>query len=117
MLILQSIQSISIEVFEEIKNRIKARHPLQYCCGENLAKLGEHFVDDATLLESASQYDHNLTLHMVKIFLLAGREGKLAEYFRHEIRTLQKSVSYELLKIRFMTNDADNNMVQKSLTF
>jgi hypothetical protein len=104
---------MSIEVFEEIKNRIKARH-----CRSTLAKLGEHFVDDATLLESASQYDHNLMLHMVKIFLQAGGEGKLAEDFCHEIRTLKKSVSDKLLKIRFMTkDDADNHMVQKLLTF
>jgi hypothetical protein len=88
MLILQSIQLTSIEVIEEIKNRIKARHLSQYS-GENLAKLGEHFVDDATLLESASQYDHNLTLHMVKIFLEAGGEGKVAEDFRHEICILK----------------------------
>jgi hypothetical protein len=116
-LILQSIQSTSIEVFEEIKNHIKARHPSQYS-GENLAKLGDHFVDDATLLESAGQYNHNLMLHMVKIFLQAGGEGKLAEDFRHEIRTLKKSVNDELLNIRFMTkDDADNHMVQKSLTF
>jgi hypothetical protein len=55
---------------------------------------------------------------MVKIFLQAGGEGKLAEDFRHEIRTLKKSVSDELLKIRFMTkDDADNHMVQKLLTF
>jgi hypothetical protein len=115
MLILQSIQSMSIEVFKEIKNHIKSRHPLQYS-GENLAKLGKHFVDDATLLESASQYNHNLMLHMVKIFLQAGGEGKLAEDFRHEICTLKKSVSDELLKIRFMTkDDADNHMVQKLL--
>jgi hypothetical protein len=117
MLILQLIQSMSIEVFEEIKNRIKACHPSQYS-GENLAKLDENFVDDATLLESAGQYDHNLMLHMVKIFLQAGGEGKLAEDFSHEIRTLKKSVSDELLKIRFMTkDDADNHMVQKLLTF
>jgi hypothetical protein len=90
MLILQSIQSTSIEVFKEIKNRIKARHPLQYSC-ENLVKLGEHFVDNATLLESASQYDHNLMLHVVKIFLQAGGEGKLAEDFHHETPTLKKS--------------------------
>jgi hypothetical protein len=114
MLILQSIQLTSIEVFEEIKNRIKARHH----SGKNLAKLGKHFVDDVTLLESAGQYDHNLMLHMVKIFLQAGGEGKLAEDFHHEIHTLKKSVSDELLKIRFMTkDDADNHMVQKLLTF
>jgi hypothetical protein len=117
MLILQLIQLTSIEVFKEIKNCIKACHLLQYS-GKNLAKLGEHFIINATLLESAGQYDHNLMLHMVKSFLQAGGEGKLAEDFCHEIRTLKKSVSDKLLKIRFMTkDDANNHMVQKSLTF
>jgi hypothetical protein len=65
-----------------------------------------------TLLESTGQYDHNLTLHMAKIFLQAGGEGKLAKDFCHEICTLKKSVSDELLKIRFMTkDDANNHMV------
>jgi hypothetical protein len=59
-----------------LPDAIKVRHPSQYS-GKNLAKLGKHFVDDATLLESAGQYDHNLMLHMVKIFLQAGGEGKL----------------------------------------
>jgi hypothetical protein len=74
MLILQLIQLTSIEVFEEIKNRIKARHPSQYS-GKNLVKLGTHFIDDATLLESTSQYNHNLMFHMVKIFLQVGHGG------------------------------------------
>ena len=117
MLVLQSIQSTSIEVLEQIKMRIKARHPSQYS-GENLAKLGEHFLDDASLLESAGQYDHNLTLHMVKIFLEAGGEGKLAENYRHSIRILVERVHDELLKIRFMTkDDADDHMVKESLTY
>lgn len=117
MLVLQSIQSTSIEVFERIKTRIKARHPSQYS-GENLAKLGEDFLDDASLLESAGQYDHNLTLHMVKIFLEAGGEGKLAENYRHSIRILVERVHDELLKIRFMTKvDADDHMVKESLTY
>ncbi len=117
MLVLQSIQSTSIEVFEEIKNRIKARKPSQYS-GENLAKLGEHFIDDASLLERAGQYDHNLTLHMVKIFLEAGGEGQEAENYRHDIRILKKRVHDELLKIRFMTKeDADTHMVAQSLTY
>jgi hypothetical protein len=55
---------------------------------------------------------------MVKIFLQAGGEGKLAEDFCHEIHTLKRSVSDKLLKIRFMTkDDANHHMVQKSLTF
>jgi hypothetical protein len=118
MLILQSIQSASIEVFEEIKNHIKARHPPSQYSGENLAKLGKYFIDNATHLESAGQYDPKLMLHMVKIFLQAGGEGKLAEDFCHKICTLKKSMSDELLKIRFMTkDDADNYVVQKLLTF
>jgi hypothetical protein len=80
--------------------------------------LGKHFIDNATLLESTGQYDHNLMLHVVKIFLQAGGEGKLPEDFCHEICILKKSVSDELLKIRFMTkDDANNHMVQKLLTF
>jgi hypothetical protein len=82
MLILQSIQWTSIEVFKAIKNCIKVCHPLQYS-GKNLAKLDKHFIDNATLLESTGEYDHNLTLHMAKIFLQAGGEGKLAEDFCH----------------------------------
>jgi hypothetical protein len=67
ILILQSIQLTSIEVFKEIKNGIKACHPLHYS-GENLVRV----IDNATLLESADQYNHNLMLPMVKIFLEAG---------------------------------------------
>ncbi len=118
MLILQSIQLTPIEVFKEIKNHIKGCHPCSQYSGKNLVKLGKHFIDDATLLESTGQYDDNLILHMVKIFLQAGGEGKLAEDFRNEIRTLKKIVSDKLLKIMFMTkSDADNHMVQKLLTF
>ena len=51
MLILQLIQLTSIEVFEGIKSCIKVHHPLQYS-GKNLAKLGEHFIDDANHLHS-----------------------------------------------------------------
>jgi hypothetical protein len=117
MLILQSIQSTSIEKYEKIKSRIKARDPSSYA-GQNLATLGEHFIDDATLLEIAGQYDHNLTLHMVKIFLTAGGEGKLAEDYRHEVRSLKKRVSDALLAIQFMTKeDADAHMLTESLTF
>ncbi|KAI2493005.1 hypothetical protein MHU86_21536 [Fragilaria crotonensis] len=70
---LKSIQSTSIERFEDLKAIIKARLPSQYS-GENLEQLAAHFKD-ANELTTAGQYDHNLTLAMLKIFLLAGGSG------------------------------------------
>ncbi|KAI2501570.1 hypothetical protein MHU86_12894 [Fragilaria crotonensis] len=71
---LKSIQSTSIERFEDLKAIIKARLPSQYS-GENLEQLAAHFRKDANELTTAGQYDHNLTLAMLKIFLLAGGSG------------------------------------------
>ncbi|KAI2495351.1 hypothetical protein MHU86_19153 [Fragilaria crotonensis] len=65
---LKSIQSTSIERFEDLKAIIKARLPSQYS-GENLEQLAAHFRKDANELTTAGQYDHNLTLAMLKIFL------------------------------------------------
>ena len=117
MLVLQVVETVSIEKYEELKSRIKARHPSQYS-GENLAKLCEHFSDDAKLLIDAGMYDHTLTLNMIKIFSQAGGEGKLAEDFRYETRSLKKQVNDALLKIRFMNDqDADDYMTKNKLTF
>ena len=71
---LKSIQSTSIERFEDLKATIKARLPSQYS-GENLEQLAAHFRKDANELTTAGQYDHNLTLSMLKTFLLAGGSG------------------------------------------
>ncbi|KAI2497523.1 hypothetical protein MHU86_16977 [Fragilaria crotonensis] len=70
----KTIQSTSIECFEDLKAAIKARHPTQYT-GENLELLASDFRKDARELTTAGQYDHNLTLTMLKTFLLAGGSG------------------------------------------
>ncbi|KAI2488998.1 hypothetical protein MHU86_25602 [Fragilaria crotonensis] len=81
---LKSIQSTSIERFEDLKTSIKLRLPSQYS-GENLELLAAQFRKDALELTTAGQYDHNLTLSMMKNFLLAGGSGN--EDFRfHSVR-------------------------------
>ncbi len=58
---LKSIQSTSIERFDDLKTIIKTMLPSQYS-GENLEQLAAHFRKDANELTTAGQYDHNLTL-------------------------------------------------------
>jgi hypothetical protein len=71
MILLQTIQSTLVEVYELLKKSIKDRKPTQYA-GQNLSKLAEDFRDDAKKLTIAGFYDHGLTLTMLKIFLEAG---------------------------------------------
>jgi hypothetical protein len=61
MILLQTIQSTSVEVYELLKKSIKDRKPTQYA-GQNLYKLPEDFRDDAKKLTIARFYDHGLTL-------------------------------------------------------
>ena len=67
---LKAIQSTSIDRFEDLKASIKKRLPSQYP-GENVELLAAQFRRDALELTTAGQYDHNLTLSMLKVFLLA----------------------------------------------
>ncbi len=66
---LKSIHSTFIEWFEDLKAIIKTRLPSQYS-RENLGQLAAQFCKDANELTNAGQYDHNLTLGVLKIFLL-----------------------------------------------
>ena len=100
---LKCIQSTSIERFEDIKTAIKARHPSQYP-GENLEQLAAHFRKDANELMTAGQYDHNLTLKMLKIFLLAGGPGN--DEFRHPLRNVKLLLDKALVEIIHKEKDA-----------
>ena len=102
---LKSIQSTSIERFEDLKNNIKARLPSQYP-GENLEQLAAHFRKDANELTTAGQYDHNLTLGMLKTFLLAGGSGN--EDFRFPLRSVKQKLEQALLDIGFKDKEAAN---------
>lgn len=112
---LKSIQSTSIERFEDLKSSIKMRLPSQYS-GENLEQLAGQFRKDALELSTAGQYDHNLTLSMMKIFLLAGGTGN--EDFRFPLRATKQRLEQALLDIGFKEKTAANDyMVEQKLTY
>jgi hypothetical protein len=114
MQFLKLIQSTSVERFEDLKLRIKGRHPAQYP-GENLEELGRDFRRDSTELITAGQYDHNLTLSMLKIFLQAGGRGN--EDFRFALRMRKQKLDQALIDIGHMSKkSALQHMVQKGLT-
>ena len=79
---LKSIQSTSIERFEDLKATLKARLPSQYP-GEHVELLAAHFRKDANELTMAGQYDHNLTLGILKTFLLAGAGSSNEDFASH----------------------------------
>ena len=103
---LKAIQSTSIERFEDLKTSIKLRLPSQYP-GENLEQLAAQFRKDALELTTAGQYDHNLTLSMMKIFLLAGGSGN--EDFRFPLRATKQKLEQALLDIGFKEKTAAND--------
>ena len=112
---LKSIHSTSIERFEDLKAIIKARLPSQFS-GEKLEQLAAHFCKDANELTTAGQYDHNLTLGMLKIFLLAGGSGN--EDYRFPLRSVKQKLEQALLDIGFNNKEAANlHMQLNKLTY
>jgi Zinc knuckle len=113
--LIKTIQSTSIERFEDLKAAIKARHPSQYS-GENLESLAADFRKDARELTTAGQYDHNLTLTMLKIFLLAGGAGN--EDYRFPLRSTKQKLDQALLDIGYKEKSAAQaHMVAEKLTY
>ena len=112
---IKTIQSTSVERFEDLKLTIKKRHPSQYA-GENLEQLAADFRKDARELTTVGQYDHNLTLSMLKIFLLAGGSGN--EDFRFPLRSIKQELEKALLEIGYKEKSAANkHMIDKRLTY
>ena len=67
-------------------------------------------------LSTAGQYDHNLTLRMVKTALLAG--GKDNEDYRYDLRALKKRLTTELLAIGYMKlEEKEKHMARQKLSF
>jgi hypothetical protein len=90
------------------------RHLAQYP-GENLEELGRDFRRDLTELITAGQYDHNLTLSMLKIFLQAGGRGN--EDFCFALRMQKQKLDQALIDIGHMSKKAALlHMVQNGLT-
>ena len=112
---LKSIQSTSIERFEDLKATIKTRLPSQYP-EEILKLLAARFRKDANELTTTGQYDHNLTLGMLKTFLLAGGSGN--EDFHFPLRSVNQRLEQALLDNGFKDKEAANlHMQEQKLTY
>jgi hypothetical protein len=113
--LLKLVQSTSIERFENLRNWIKGRSASNYS-GEDIELLAVDFRRDALELMTAGQYDHNLTLSMLKIFLIAG--GNNNGNFQFPLRLLKKQLTKALLAIPYMSRaDGDKYMVKENLTY
>ena len=81
--LINEIQTQSIERIASIKRQIKDRKAPMYA-GQDLMKMAVANRTDAAELFNAGQYDHNLTLDMLKNYRLAG--GTDNEDFRFPLR-------------------------------
>jgi hypothetical protein len=113
--LMNEIQVQTIERIKAIKKQIKDRKPQQYP-GQDLEKLAVDFRAGALELSNAGQYEHNLTLGMLKSYLLAG--GTDNEDFRFGLRMLKTKLDDELLAIGYMDkSQADAHMVARKLHY
>eukprot|EP00550_Attheya_septentrionalis_P010110 CAMPEP_0198300780 /NCGR_PEP_ID=MMETSP1449-20131203/49466_1 /TAXON_ID=420275 /ORGANISM="Attheya septentrionalis, Strain CCMP2084" /LENGTH=427 /DNA_ID=CAMNT_0044002693 /DNA_START=230 /DNA_END=1510 /DNA_ORIENTATION=+ len=114
--VIEVVQSMSIERFNEIKERIKKRHPKQYP-GEDVAALTKDLMQDAKELTIAGQYDHNLTLTILELLLLAGGSSGTEDY-TFPLRSLKIKLDAALLMIAYKTKqDANKYMETEKLTY
>jgi hypothetical protein len=113
--LMNEIQVQTIERIEAIKKQIKDRRPQQYP-GQDLEKLAVDFRAGALELSNAGQYEHNLTLLMLKSYLLAG--GTDNEDYRFGLRMLKTKLDDELLAIGYMDKaQADTHMATHKLHY
>ena len=78
--------------------------------------LAVDFRRDAPELVTAGQYDHNLTLSMLKIFLAAGRTNN--GNYQFSLRLPQRELNPALLLIPHITRaHRDKHMIKENLTY
>ena len=115
MEVVHAKRSVSIERYDQLALQIKQQHPSMYAA-ENLEKMCQVYRKLAQELSTAGQYDHNLTLRMVKTALLAG--GKDNEDYRYDLRALKKRLTTELLAIGYMRfEEKEKHMAKQKLSF
>ena len=110
------IMTSSVERYDAIKDRLKNHKPSDYA-GEDIVLLSQDFQTDAQQLEIGGKYDHDLTLKVLQIFLMAGGDGREAEDYRHTLRNIQDDLSTALIKVSTMERDvATKYLSQNNLT-
>ena len=113
--LMNEIQTQSIERIEAIKRQIKDRKPQMYA-GQDLMKMAVANRADALELTNAGQYEHNLSLDMLKNYLLGG--GADNEDFRFPLRLLKIKLDEQLIQIGYMDKAAaDAHMLTEKLHY
>ena len=85
--IIEKIQSTSVEHFDDIKETIKHLKPSGYA-GEILETMMRDYRELAWELTTPGQYDHSLTLMIVKSILDAGGNGVHGQSFKHKLHEM-----------------------------
>ena len=107
------VRSVSVDRFDKIKDRIKARNINDYP-GQSVELIVTDFLTDWRELHGAGMYDQNLTLSMLNTIMEAG--GTANEDFRFPLRDLKQKLNTKLLEIRHLNySDAHRSMVADEL--
>ena len=104
MLLLQSVQSSSFKVYDNLKERIKGCKVMQYP-GQDFSFLANDFCNNAKILTVAEIYYHSLMLNMLKTFCNLGGDGCLGEIFHFAIQMWIKMMNDALMHVQFFEND------------
>ena len=113
--LIKSIQMTNIEHYETLKEQVKACCPSQFP-GQNVTTLVSTFHVYACELNNAYAYNHNLTLTMLKTFLLAG--GNDNKDYRMDLCIKKKELKKELKIVCHMGyNEAKEHMMKQDLTY
>ena len=108
--LIKSIQTTNIEHYKTLKEQVKACRPSQFP-GQNVTTLVSTFRVYAHELDNTYAYDHNMTLTMLKTFLLAG--GDDYEDYRMDLCIKKK----ELKIVHHMGYDeVKEHMTKQDLT-
>ena len=113
--LIYEIQVQTVERMESIKKEIKDRRLQQYP-EQDLEKMAVHFCGAVLELSNARQYEHNLTLTMLKAYLVAG--GTDNEDYRYSLCGLKSILYDKLLAIGYMYKaQADAHMAKEKLYY
>ena len=113
--LIKSIQMTNIKHYETLKEQVKACCPSQFP-GQKVTTLVSTFCIYACELNNAYAYNHNLTLMMLKTFLLAGDNDN--KDYRMDLRIKKKELKKELKIVCHMGYDeAKEHMTKQDLTY
>ena len=97
--LIHATQSVSMERFASVTERIKNRKVSQYP-GENIERMCSDYLRDWKELDTAAMFDNNLIMNMINNMMEAG--GPNNEEFRFPLRILKMDIEKTLLANRHL---------------